>query len=378
MSNTSLLGSYGGQAGDGLFFRNRILNGCMRIDQRGVATTVTPSSGQYLTDRFVFRSTQVSKFSAQQVGTSGDALSAGFTKALYMKCISAHTTPFPAGDRFTIQQHIEGHNVADFRWGTAAAKPITLSFWCRSTIAGVHGGALRNEVTATRSYPFTYTINTANTWEYKTITILGDTTGTWASESGVGISVVWSLGVGSSLSTTANAWAAGDFYSATGAVTSVATTLNAELYITGVQLEAGPVATPFERRPYGVELALCQRYYFKLQPSFDITLTYASIPGAGLNSAAINVYLPVPMRINPSITHNFANANFVTTAPTGLQWGVLVSAVAFVNKTGTASFSGAAITNTAFNFRIISADFASAPNSLSVGPSIFIDASAEL
>ena len=137
---------------------------------------------------------------------------------------------------------------------------MTVSFWVRSSLTGTFGGALRNN-DATRSYPFTYIISAANTWEYKTITIAGDTSGTWLTDNGVGIRLVFGLGVGSTLSGTAGAWAAADYQSATGAV-SVVGTLNATFYITGVQLEAGSVATPFERRPYGTELAHCQRYVY--------------------------------------------------------------------------------------------------------------------
>jgi hypothetical protein len=163
-----------------------------------------------------------------------------------------------SGDIYTLRQTIEGFNSADFGWGTANAKTVTLSFWVRSSLTGTFGGALNNE--GTRSYPFTYSVSVANTWEYKTITIVGDTSGTWGTTNSHGVRVSWGLGVGTTYSGTAGAWAGSEYFSATGAV-NVLGTLNATWYVTGVQLEVGSVATPFERRPFGTELALCQRYF---------------------------------------------------------------------------------------------------------------------
>jgi hypothetical protein len=158
-------------------------------------------------------------------------------------------------------QSIEGFNVADLGWGTASAKSVTISFWVRSSLTGTFGGALYNN-SFNLSYPFTYTISSADTWEYKTVTIAGDTSGTWLTNNGIGLGVNFGLGTGSDFSGTAGAWTGSGLLSATGAV-SVIGTLNATWYVTGVQLEVGSVATPFERRPYGTELALCQRYFEK-------------------------------------------------------------------------------------------------------------------
>jgi hypothetical protein len=167
-------------------------------------------------------------------------------------------------DNFYFQQKIEGFNTADLAWGTSDAKAVTLSFWVKSNLTGTFGGSLRNSA-ENRGYPFNYTISTSNTWEYKTITISGDTTGTWLTDNSTGIGVCFSLGMGTTYSNTAGAWATGNYASATGA-TNVMATLGNTFYITGVQLEVGTSATGFEYRQYQQELALCQRYY---QTSFN-------------------------------------------------------------------------------------------------------------
>ena len=182
---------------------------------------------------------------------------AGFTN--YLGAVSSATTSVGASDYYLLRQFVEGLNCADLAWGTASAASVTLSFKVYSSLTGTFGGAIGNSA-QDRSYPFSYTVSSANTWTSVTVTIPGDTSGTWLTTNGVGIRVNFSLGTGSTYSGTAGAWAGAAYFSATGA-TSVVGTNGATFYITGVQLEKGTVATPFEFRSYGTELALCQRYY---------------------------------------------------------------------------------------------------------------------
>jgi hypothetical protein len=248
-------------------FRNRIINGAMVIDQRRNGSSVTPVNAEYTLDRWLANigGSATSKFSVQRSTTAPT----GFVNSLLVTSTSAYSVG--AGDITGIIQAIEGFNVADLAWGTANAKTVTLSFWVRSSLTGTFGGSLYNNA-YNRSYPFTYTISAANTFEYKTVTIAGDTSGTWATDNSIGVGLSFGLGVGSTYSATAGAWAAGIYVSATGA-TSLVGTNGATLYITGVQFEVGSVATPFERRDYGRELALCQRYYEKALMAVYSTVT---------------------------------------------------------------------------------------------------------
>ena len=250
------------------FLRNRIINGDMRIDQRNAGASVTNTAATlYTIDRWAANATQASKFTIQR-NAGAVTPPSGFVNYLGVTSSSAYSVL--SGDTFDVRQVIEGLNVSDLAWGTASAATVTLSFWVHSSLTGTFGGALANGA-FNRSYPFTYTISVANTWEQKTVTIAGDTSGTWLTTNGIGIHVFWGLGAGSTFSGTAGAWTGSGLTTATGAV-SVVGTSGATFYVTGVQLEVGTVATPFERQIFSNQLAQCQRYFEK---SFDISVAPA-------------------------------------------------------------------------------------------------------
>jgi hypothetical protein len=255
-------------AATGFGFKNRIINGDMTIDQRNAGASVTPTSGTYTytIDRFRGYASAASKYTVQQNAGSVTP-PVGFTN--YLGATSSSAYSVTSSDTFFLSQVIEGFNIADLAWGTANAQTVTLSFLVRSSLTGTFGGSLRNVDTPNRSYPFSYTISSANTWTTISVTIAGDTTGTWNTTNGQGIQVQWNLGSGSTFSGTAGAWAAGNLIAPTGA-TSVVGTNGATFYITGVQLEKGSTATSFDYLPYGTELALCQRYCYKLMPGIQL------------------------------------------------------------------------------------------------------------
>jgi hypothetical protein len=278
-----------GAAASPYVLKNRIINGDMRIDQRNAGASVTPTATTYTLDRWSLEISDASKLSVQQ-NAGAVTPPVGFTNYLGVTTVSAFS--IVAASQFQLRQFIEGFNIADLGWGTANAKTVTLSFWVRSSLTGTFGGAFRNEGN-NRSYPFSYTISTANTWEQKSITVAGDTTGTWLTNNDRGIAVLFGLGVGSDKSGTAGAWAAANYVSATGA-TSVVGTGSATFYITGVQLEQNTSATPFERRLYNQELANCQRYYQLLD---HLSLSAAR----GTTSIETSFMFPVWMRATPTI-----------------------------------------------------------------------------
>jgi hypothetical protein len=259
--------------------KNRIINGDMRIDQRNAGASVTNIAGYvYSVDRWVLGASQASKFTAQQ-NAGSITPPAGFNNYLGATSSSAYTVG--TSEQFWIIQRIEGFNTADLAWGTANAQTVTLSFWVRSSLTGTFGGSIYNS-DANYSYPFSYSIASANTWTKISLTITGPTAGTWVgSTNGIGIQINFSLGAGATSSGTAGAWSSNFYASSTGA-TSVVGTNGATFYITGVQLEVGSTATPFERRMYGQELLLCQRYYEK---SYD----YSVVPGTASSASSCAV-----------------------------------------------------------------------------------------
>jgi len=302
------------------FLRNRIINGDMRIDQRNAGASVTiTTSNQYTLDRWQGGSTVSSKFSVQQNAGSVTP-PAGFTN--YLGCTSLAATSLGASDYYVVQQKIEGLNISDLAWGTASAVTVTLSFWVRSSLTGTFGGVIQNSA-GNRSYPFSYTITAANTWEKETITIAGDTSGTWLTTNGIGMYLLFSLGTGSTFSGTAGSWSGSNFLSATGA-TSVVGTNGATFYITGVQLEVGTSATPFERRMYTTELQLCQRYCPMVGP---VVADSFSAVGYTISTTQGRVVFQFP------VTARTAPTGITVTNPTGFAlappFARAASAVAF-------------------------------------------------
>ena len=277
-------------------FKNRIINGAMVIDQRNAGASVTPTTNQYLVDRWQAVLSQASKYTAQQSSTAPT----GFVNSLKITSSSAYS--LLAGDFFQIQSRIEGYNTSDLGFGTASAATVTLSFWVQSSLTGSFGLFLVNDA-GNRLYGTSYTINAANTWEQKTITIAGDTSGTWATTNSTGIRIAWSLGYGSTYTgITPNVWGNSGLFVPSGCV-NVLGTSGATFYITGVQLEKGSTATSFDYRPYGTELALCQRYYYRINPSnpssVNPAISYAGQTTSTTGAVTFNNF-PVSMRTIPT------------------------------------------------------------------------------
>jgi len=327
MAIQTAIDSINNSSGSPFGFKNRIINGAMVIDQRNAGASVTPAASTYLLDRWQCINTQGSKFSYQQSSTTAS----GFKNSMLATVVSAFSVG--SGDFFLFTQQIEGFNIADLGWGAAGAATVTLSFWVRSSLTGTFGGYVTNG-NNTRSYPFAYTISAANTFEYKTVTIAGDTTGTWNTGNTSGIQVGFSLGSGSSVNGTAGAWATATYLGATGQ-TNIVGTNGATFYITGVQLEKGSVATAFDYRPYGTELALCQRYYYRVSP--DIFAPF----GVGFNISTTQAYTNVPfptvMRITPTAVEQNGTANNYRVRHTG-GGTACSSVVSFANASPSNSF----------------------------------------
>jgi len=263
-------------------FRNRIINGAMTIAQYGTSTALpTGSSNGFSADRF--RGFNVGTGACSIIQASNVPSSTyGFINSVQIDVTTADTS-IAAGELYMIRQTIEGLNITDLAWGTANAKTITISFWVSSSKTGTHFVAFKNSA-QDRCYAASYSVSVADTWEFKTITVAGDQSGTWLTTNGTGIQVTWALAVGSTYQTaTANVWAAGDGYATSAQVNVMDSTAN-NFYITGVQLEAGTTASPFEYRQYGTELALCQRYYEQWNGASNYTPA-----GTGLASGTTSV-----------------------------------------------------------------------------------------
>jgi hypothetical protein len=308
-------------AGNSSNFKNRIINGAMVIDQRNSGSAVGTSINGYSVDRWQIQQSTTGKLNGGQNYNSVTP-PAGFPNYLGVQSQSAYS--IGSTDYYTINQRIEGYNIADLGWGTASAKAVTISFWVYSSLTGTFGGVLQN-YGYSWNYPFSYTINSSNTWQYITIAITPPTSGSWQTGNLQGVNVIFGLGVGSTYSGAAGTWTSSNVLSATGA-TSVVATNNATFYITGVQFEVGTQATSFDYRPYTTELQLCQRYCQQRNGTQGYTVAVQL--GYGNARSSTTVYwqdrLQVQMRVAPSVT--------------------------FINPTGFYAYQTSSIFATAMNF----------------------------
>jgi len=305
-------------AATGFGFKNRIINGAQVINQRG-ATVTTAST--YVTDRWqVDNLTTSGAVSFAQNSTAP----AGFTNSLKITVTTADAA-VAASDIVEFRHWIEGYNTADFSFGSASAGTFTVSFWVNSSVTGTYGVSFRNSA-SDRIYVSTYTVNAANTWEQKTITVAGDTTGTWLTDNGRGLGIAFCVMGGSNFQGTAGAWGATNNRT-TSAQANLLATISNTFYITGVQLEKGSTATSFDYRPYGTELALCQRYL----PAFVSSSTTSTLPfvGAGATTTAQSgiFKFDVQARVSPTGVTVSSASHFTSSRP---STGVIVAtAVAF-------------------------------------------------
>jgi len=359
-------------AGNASIMKNRIINGAMVIDQRNAGSSVAiTTAAPYITDRFFSYASQASKLTAQQ-NAGSITPPAGFTNYLGFTSQSAYS--ITSTDIFSAAQRIEGFNTADLGWGTANAKTVTLSFQVYSSLTGTFGGSLQNSA-QNRSYPFTFTVSSANIWTSISVTIAGDTTGTWiGATNGIGIQLNFGLGVGSTYSGTAGAWAGANYFAPTGA-TSVVGTSGATFYITGVQLEVGSSATGFEYRQYGQELALCQRYFNIYKGGY-----YGGFNITG-STFAFALSVPVSMRTSPTFATSITDSNFVTASPSASQWAM------YVQNSGWSSYSGSintlslnvpATNSTQYNLGTYGCTLGSAFTSFLLGANVYFSFTAEL
>jgi hypothetical protein len=344
----------------GLMFRNRIINGTMNVNQRGPSNTaVNNPGGAWLygsLDRWFTIGIIASKFSIQQ--NTSVVPNSSFTNSLLITSLSAYTTT-GAGDYFGFGQFIEGYNISDLAWGTSSASPVTISFWVRSSLTGTFALSLEAQ-TYTPSYVTTYTINVANTWEQKVLVITPPTSGSFNSTNGCGIRVWWDLGSGTNYNTTVNTWAAGDKIRVSSSINFLGTN-GATLYLTGVQFEKGSIATPFEYRPFPIELQMCQRYF---ETSYDSgtavgTATIAKSCHIRSTATTSQVYFVVPMvyykvtkRTVPTITIYNASTGAIGTwyVDSSGGGGGNPAAVASADTNGNDTYGFFAYTNSSFQY----------------------------
>ena len=280
--------------------RNLVINGAMRIAQRGTSETGVTGTGYHAVDRF---STDLTTLGTWTVSQSTDAPD-GFAYSLLHDCTTADASP-AAGDTFRLSYRFEGQDLQHLQKGTSSAKSCILSFWIKSNKAGTGQFNIR-DIDNNRGINKTYTIDAADTWEKKTILIEGDTTGTISNDNGSSFWLLWvfNSGTENSSGTFNDAWHTWDWADINAAGTlDIGASTSDYIKITGVQLEVGKVATPFEHRSYGEELAACQRYYYRVTNEDQSDNRRFAI-GASVDSSGNIDYLmehPVTMRSRPAL-----------------------------------------------------------------------------
>jgi hypothetical protein len=280
----------------GISFKNRIINGAMVIDQRNAGAAVTNVTGAYILDRWNCGGSTDGAVTVQQSTTAP----VGFVNSMRLTVATADAS-IGAAQYYQFYQPIEGYNVADLNFGTANAKTITISFWVNSSKTGTYCVTLTNAA-SNRLCPLNFSVNTANTWEYKTITVAGDTTGTWVTGNTTGIYLIVNLALGSNFNAgTSGTWNTTQY--GTSSQVNWLDTVGANFYITGVQLEVGTQATTFDYRSYGTELQLCQRYYYRVT---NTASSYAPLTQYGIAYNSSNCYCPVifpqQLRATPTLS----------------------------------------------------------------------------
>jgi hypothetical protein len=289
-----------------LGLKNRMVNGDFLFDQvnEGNNYTITGGSFQHCMDMT----------SALAQGTGVFTVARGFTSppTFFIRYLTAACTTADASigstDVYALRMRTEGYSVRDFSLGNSTAKTFTISFWVRSSLTGTYCVTVHNNAT-NRSYVTEYTINVANTWEYKTVTLTGDLTGTWENSTNTGLSLVWALAVGTNNQTAPNVWTAGGFYATSNQVNWMSSNTSRTFDLTGVQVELGSTATAFGLRAYQTELALCQRYYEKSY-NLGVTVPTSTNDGAindgtsSTGAGAVNrsILFKANKRVNPTLT----------------------------------------------------------------------------
>jgi len=312
----------GGIAIDGIPHRNLIINGDMRIQQRSDVSNST--TAEYCLDRWRVNLSDGSAIIQHDIAQDTTVPSSTFTHSMKVT-IDAGDASIAAGAVHLIQHRIEGLVSDQLRFGTSDAKTVTISFWIRSPVTGVHYVSLRNSA-FDRSYPAPYTISSADTWEHHSVTIPGDTSGTWLTTNGVGIRLSWCFGAGSTYQGTASSWEGANDVAASDQVNAVASSADV-IYLTGVQLEVGATATDFEHRDIASELARCQRYFYRQSGSTHLA--------TGVLVSTTNAYghmeFPVTMRATPTNAYAVDLADFQIQSP-GVAAAPTVMAISYTSK----------------------------------------------